>query len=208
MDPIDDAAAAALRGELVVFPTDTVYGIATIPHDPAATARLFDAKRRPRGLTLPVLVPNVEVARALARFDERADRLAGSMWPGALTLVLPRREASRSWPLGDDSATIGLRVPRHPMAFSILSAAGPLAVTSANRSGSTPARTCDELHSAFGEHVSVYLCQDEPLSGTASTVVDLTDVEARFLRGGPEDRGRVSDVLGAEAPLLDSRAPG
>ena len=206
MDPIGDAAAAAVRGELVVFPTDTVYGIATIPHDPAATARLFEAKRRPRGVTLPVLVASVEVARALARFDERADRLAGSLWPGGLTLVLPRQEASRSWELGDDVATIGLRVPRHPMALSILAAAGPLATTSANRSGGTPASTCDELQSTFGELVSVYLCQDEPIVGTASAVVDLTQADARLLRGGPEDADRISQALGAESSLLDSRA--
>lgn len=208
MDPIGDAAAAALRGALIVFPTDTVYGIATTPRDPAATARLFDAKRRPRDLTLPVLTATVEQARELATFDRRADLLAGSMWPGALTLVLPRAEASRSWQLGDHGATIGLRVPRHPMAFSLLSAAGPLAATSANRSGEPPARTCDELHAAFGAQVSVYLCLDEPLSGAASAVVDLTQGEARLLRGGAQDVNRIAEMLGGEGSLLDSRAPG
>jgi L-threonylcarbamoyladenylate synthase len=208
VDPIGDAVAAALRGELIVFPTDTVYGIATVPDDPDATTRLFDAKRRPGDLTLPVLVATVELARALARFDERAERLAEALWPGALTLVLPREGASRSWRLGGHAATIGLRVPRHPMAFSILSAAGPLATTSANRSGEAPAPTCDELHAAFGELVSVYLCQDEALVGRASTVVDLTQADVRLLRGDPEDANRVSDLLGAEASLLDSRPPG
>jgi len=208
MDPLGDAAAAALRGELIVFPTDTVYGIATIAHDPAATARLFEAKRRPRDLTIPVLTGTVEEARVLARFDERADRLAASMWPGALTLVLPREDASRSWRLGDRVDTIGVRVPRHPLTFSLLSATGPLAATSANRSGEPPAQTCEELHAVFGDLASVYLCQDHPLPGAASTVVDLTHPDARLLRGGSEDARRIAELLGVGAPLLDSRAPG
>lgn len=208
MTPVDDAVAAVARGELIVFPTDTVYGIGTRPDDPAATARVFEAKRRPRGLTLPVLCASLEEARTTARFDDRADRLASALWPGALTLVLPRLEASRSWELGADAATIGLRVPRHPLAFAVLSAAGPLAITSANRSGRPPARTCDDLHAAFGDLVCVYLCQQEPLEGTASTVVDLAHGDARLLRGGEVQAQRISQLLGAVAPLLDSPPPG
>ena len=89
-DPVEDAVAAARRGELIVFPTDTVYGIATRPDDPAATARLFDAKHRPRDLTLPVLVGNTTQGRAIARFDDRAERLAQALWP----LVSSRRTGS------------------------------------------------------------------------------------------------------------------
>jgi L-threonylcarbamoyladenylate synthase len=208
VDPVGDAVAAARRGELIVLPTDTVYGIAAAPGDPAATTRLFDAKRRRRGLTLPVLVASVERARALARFDERAHRLAEGLWPGALTLVLPREDASRSWELGEDVATIGLRVPKHLLAIRLLSAAGPLATSSANRSGEAPARTCDELHAAFRDLVSVYLCQDEPLPGTASAIVDLAHGDARLLRGDETDADRISELLGAGAALLDSRPPG
>lgn len=208
MDPIADAVAAVRSGGLIVFPTDTVYGIGTVPDDPAATARLFDAKHRPRDLTLPVLTATLGAARAVARFDDRAERLAAALWPGALTLVLPRTDASAGWDLGADGATIGVRVPSHPLATALLDAAGPLATTSANRSGEPPAVTCDELHATFGDGVDVYLCQEPPLSGAASTVVDLTHGDVRVLRAGGVDVGRIAQLLGEGAPLLDSPPPG
>lgn len=208
MDPIADAVAAVRSGGLIVFPTDTVYGIGTVPDDPAATASLFDAKHRPRDLTLPVLTATLGAARAVARFDDRAERLAAALWPGALTLVLPRTDASDGWDLGGDGETIGVRVPSHPLAVAVLDAAGPLATTSANRSGEPPAVTCDALHAAFGDRVAVYLCQEPPLSGTASTVVDLTHRDVRVLRAGGVDARRIAHLLGEGVPLLDSPPPG
>jgi tRNA threonylcarbamoyl adenosine modification protein (Sua5/YciO/YrdC/YwlC family) len=208
VDPIADAVAAVRSGGLIVFPTDTVYGVGTVPHDTAATARLFDAKDRPRDLTLPVLTATLDAARALARFDERAERLAAGLWPGPLTLVLPRTDASAGWDLGGDGGTIGVRMPSHPLALAILAAAGPLATTSANRSGDPPAVSCDELHATFGDRVAVYLCQEQPLSGSASTVVDLSHQDARVLRAGGVDAGRIEQLLGGGAPLLDSPPPG
>ena len=211
MTPIEDAADAVRRGELIVFPTDTVYGIAARPDDPSATARLFQAKGRPRKLALPVLVATAEVAQTLARFDDRADRLC-DLWPGALTIVLPRTDVSRPWELGGDADTIGLRAPRHPLATAILLAAGALATTSANRSSEPPARNCDDLHDAFGDSVAVYLCQDDPArrtrSGAASTVVDLAHGGARIVRTGGVDANTIAEVLGEEVPLLDSPSSG
>jgi tRNA threonylcarbamoyl adenosine modification protein (Sua5/YciO/YrdC/YwlC family) len=189
-----DAVEAASRGELIVFPTDTVYGIGTRPDDPAATQRLFDAKERPRDLTLPVLVPSAAAARAIARFDDRADRLAMALWPGALTLVLPRTPASEPWDLGGDRGSIGVRVPDHPLALGLL-AAGALATTSANRSGAAPATTCEELEAVFGERVSVYLCHDKPLTGTSSTVVSLLD-GIEVLREGDVEREMIVRLSG------------
>lgn len=183
--PIAEAIAAAQRGGLVVFPTDTVYGIGARPDDAEATGRVFEAKDRPQSLTLPVLAATTATARAIARFDERAERLAFALWPGALTLVLPRMPASQAWNLGGDEETIGVRVPDHPLALAVL-AAGPLATTSANRSGEPPATTCDDLVDAFGDAVEVYLCQDEPLVGAASTVVSLVG-ELDVLRTGAVD---------------------
>jgi len=185
--PIAEAVAAAQRGELIVFPTDTVYGIATRPDLASATARLFEAKARPLGLTLPVLVASAGAARGLARFDDRAERLAAACWPGGLTLVLPRSGLAQDWDLGGDVASIGVRVPAHPLALAILSATGPLAATSANRSGDPPATTCDELVEAFAGDVEVYLCADEPLTGAASTVVSLLGPELEVLRAGDLD---------------------
>jgi L-threonylcarbamoyladenylate synthase len=187
--PIAEAVAAALGGQLIVFPTDTVYGIAARPDRPGATARLFEAKARPQGLTLPILVPTVAEARRVARFDERAERLAAACWPGGLTLVLSRTPVSEDWDLGGDSASVGIRVPAHPLALGVLAEAGPLAVTSANRSGDPPATTCDELVTAFGGDVEVYLCQEEPLTGAASTVVSLLGPSLEVLRLGDLDPG-------------------
>ena len=208
MDPIADAVAAVRRGELIVFPTDTVYGIGASPYDPAATARVFDAKHRPRDLTLPVLAATREVAGTLARFDERAERLAATFWPGPLTLVLPRSRVSRTWDLGGHTATIGLRMPSHPLALAVLSSAGPLATTSANRTGTAPAGTCDELHATFGDLVAVYLCEDRPSVGTVSTVVDLTHHDARILRVGGVQVDDIAQLMSVRAPLLDSPPPG
>jgi tRNA threonylcarbamoyl adenosine modification protein (Sua5/YciO/YrdC/YwlC family) len=208
VDPIVDAVVAVRSGRLIVFPTDTVYGVGTVPHDAAATARLFEAKRRPRDLTLPVLTGSLDAARAVAWFDDRAERLAASLWPGPLTLVLPRTDTSTGWELGGEGGTIGVRMPSHPLALAVLNAAGPLATTSANRSGEQPAMTCDELHAAFGDQVAVYLCQEQPLTGAASTVVDLTQGDVRVVRAGGVDADRIEQLLGGGAPLLDSPPPG
>jgi tRNA threonylcarbamoyl adenosine modification protein (Sua5/YciO/YrdC/YwlC family) len=187
--PIAEAAAAARRGALIVIPTDTVYGIATRPDDPRATSRLFEAKGRPADLALPVLAASVDVARELASFDERAERVATALWPGALTLVLPRAAASRAWELGGGGATIAVRVPRHPLAIAVLERAGALAATSANRSGEPPARTCEELELTFGDMVDVYICEERELAGEASAVVDLSGSQPRVLRAGGLDPG-------------------
>jgi tRNA threonylcarbamoyl adenosine modification protein (Sua5/YciO/YrdC/YwlC family) len=203
--PLGEAADAVRRGELVVFPTDTVYGIGTRPDDSAATGRVFDAKRRPRDLELPVLVATLEQARTIAELDHRSERLAVALWPGPLTLVLPRGADASRWELGGDPTTIGVRAPRHPLALSLLADTGPLAVTSANRSGQPPARTCDELERLFGDAVSVFLCQDEPLDGVASTVLDLAHGSPRLLRQGAVTLDDVAELLPDEAPLLDSR---
>jgi tRNA threonylcarbamoyl adenosine modification protein (Sua5/YciO/YrdC/YwlC family) len=197
-DPIRDAAEAALRGEAIVMPTDTVYGIATRPDDPAATSRLFAAKERPPDLELPVLVPSTAAAREIASFDERAAVLTQRFWAGPLTLVLPRTDASRAWHLGGDPRTIGVRMPHHTLALAVLARTGPLAVTSANRSGLPTPPTCDGVHAVFGDLVAVYLCDGAPLEGTASTVVDLAHGEPRVLRRGGIDEVELLAVL-AEA---------
>jgi L-threonylcarbamoyladenylate synthase len=193
--PVEEAAAAALAGQPIVFPTDTVYGIGTRPDDPSATARLFEAKQRPRDLELPVLVPSVGSARAIASFDDRADALALSFWAGPLTIVLPRAEASREWELGGDAGTIGVRMPHHPLTLALLERTGPLAVSSANRSGEPTPTTCEELSDVFGETVAVYVCDEGPLGQVASSVVDLTGGLPRMLRTGAVTEGDVRAAL-------------
>ena len=193
--PVDAAASAALAGSPVVFPTDTVYGIGTRADDPEATARLFEAKARPRDLELPVLVPSAGSARQIAVFDERADVLALAFWAGPLTIVLPRADASRAWDLGGDPGTIGVRMPHHPLTLALLARTGPLAVSSANRSGEQPPSTCEELRNVFGDAVAIYLCADGPLGQVASSVVDLTRDGPRMLRTGAVSEDDVRDAL-------------
>lgn len=187
-----------------MLPTDTVYGIGTRPNDPRATARLFDAKGRPRDLELPVLVPSTAAARDIAVFDERAEALALRFWAGPLTIVLRRTEASRAWELGGDPGTIGVRMPHHPMALAVLALTGPLAVTSANRSGEPTPSTCEGVVGVFGDLVEMYLCADEPLEGSPSTVVDLSQGEPRIVRRGTIDPETAIAVTAADGE--DERA--
>jgi L-threonylcarbamoyladenylate synthase len=198
MDPIEEAVRAALQGRLIVLPTDTVYGIGARPDDPVATGRLFEAKGRPRGLGLPVLVPSRAAAEDVSVFDERARSLAGRFWPGPLSLVLPRAERSRGWHLGEGVGTIAVRMPHDLLALAVLARTGPLAVTSANRSSEPTLTTCEGLREVFGDEVDVYLCREEPLEGRPSTVVDLTGGAPRILRPGALGAADISEAL--EAP--------
>ena len=195
-DPVHEAATAALAGHLIVIPTDTVYGVGTRPDERAATARLFRAKDRPRDLVLPVLCPGVETTRELAGFDERANRLAEAFWPGPLTIVLPRSDRSRDWDLGADEETIGLRVPRHRLALAVLVLTGPLAVTSANRSGEPTPQACDGVREVFRDDVEIYICDDRPSAGLSSTVVDLAHGKPRVLRAGALSPEAVLEAAG------------
>jgi len=185
------------RGELVVFPTDTVYGLAARPDAAGATQQLFEAKRRPRGLTLPVLVADVVAAQTTAVFDHRAGLLAKRFWPGGVTLVLPRAPAARGWDLGEETETVGVRVPADDVALSLLERTGPLAVTSANRSGEPTPPSCEGVQAELGDAVAVYLCAGRR-SGRPSTLVDLTGPELWVLRRG------VIPVVDLETALTES----
>lgn len=200
--PADEALAAAARalatGACVVLPTDTVYGVGARPDVPGATDRIFALKRRPRDLTLPVLAAGTSDAAAVAELDERAIRLAERFWPGALTLVLPRSDAARAWDLGAERATVGVRVPAHPVAGALLARTGPLAVTSANLSGRPTPPTCAGVREVLGEGVAVYLCADGIGERVPSTVVTLVGEEPRILREG---------ALGTEEILATIRGP-
>jgi L-threonylcarbamoyladenylate synthase len=184
---LEVAVTAVRDGKAIIFPTDTVYGIGARPDDPAATGAVFEAKERPRDLALPVLAASVDDAARIAAFDARATRLAEAFWPGTLTIVLPRSERSRMWDLGGDGMSIGVRVPGHPLTLELLRRTGPLAVTSANRSGEAPGEDRDALVAIFGDRVGAYLGDPFPLRGTASTVIDLTGPEALILRRGDLD---------------------
>ena len=180
---VKQAAEALTAGDIVGVPTDTVYGLAADPFHTGASDRLFALKRRPRSVELPVLVASEEEALTLTiAVPAAARRLMASYWPGALTLVLPRRPDLNA-DLGDDDATVGLRCPGHPVPLALCDAVGPLATTSANRHGDQPATTASELASAFGAGVALIL-DAGVCNRTASTVVDCTGQEPRLLREG------------------------
>lgn len=194
--PALKAAEEALSaGELVVFPTDTVYGVAASPDIPRATDRLFTAKRRSRGLTLPILAAAVEDAAGVAVFDARALTLGDHFWPGGLTMILPRAPRAKDWDLGDEHETVGVRIPDHPVALGLLARTGPLAVTSANRSGEPTPPTCGGVRTSLGDTVAVYLCAGSARGDIPSTVVDLTGPEPKVRREGAVPIEALLDVL-------------
>ena len=189
------AAEALAAGRVVGIPTDTVYGLAVDPAAPGATDRVFEAKRRPRDVDLPVLVSDLEQAMSLVTaVPAVATRLMEHYWPGALTLVLPRRPDLAA-DLGDDEATIGIRCPNHPVPLALCRAAGPLATTSANLHGEPTSVSAAEVADIFGSEVALVL-DGGPCTGSPSTVVDCTGVEPRLLREGRIPWSEVQEAVG------------
>ncbi|HJQ77183.1 MAG TPA: L-threonylcarbamoyladenylate synthase [Acidimicrobiia bacterium] len=181
---IGDALAAILDGQVVGLPTDTVYGIGADPFNPDAVALLFELKGRPAHKPVGLLVATVEQAREIGEISGDAAELAARHWPGALTLVVTPKVVMADWVGDQQTRTIGIRVPHHPVALDLLTIGGPLAVTSANVSGGAEAMSDEEARDVFGESVAVYIEGTAP-GGEASTVVDATGGELVVLRQGP-----------------------
>jgi tRNA threonylcarbamoyl adenosine modification protein (Sua5/YciO/YrdC/YwlC family) len=184
----DDAIAALERGELIGLPTDTVYGVAADPGRRDAVEALFAAKGRPGVNPIPILCADVAQARSVGVLDDTVAAIADRHWPGGLTLVVRRVPGSSDW-VGDPVAdTVGVRVPDHPVALEVLHRFGPLAVTSANRSGEEPATDEAGAEAALGDAVAVYL-PGRGSGGPPSTVVDATGDPVRVLRRGAVEWG-------------------
>lgn len=180
------AAERAIRdGHLIVLPTDTVYGVGADAFSATAVQRLLDAKGRGRDKPPPVLIPQVGTLEALAiDIPTWLRRLLEELWPGALTVVL-RAQPSLSWDLGETHGTVAVRLPGDDDTRRLLEATGPLAVSSANRSGEPPASTVDDAQQMLGDRVAVYL-DGGPSGGTVgSTILDATGGTPRILREGP-----------------------
>ena len=181
---LQDAIHALRKGLVVGVPTDTVYGIAVDPADPTAVRTLFELKGRPGHLPLVVLVASLAQAESLVDLTTAARRMISAHWPGALTAVL-RSKVELAEGVGDHGrGTLAIRMPDHRLLAELLSRSGPLAVTSANRSGVRPALDASEARMALGDGVAVYLagrCE----GGRPSTVADLTRDPPRILREGP-----------------------
>lgn len=181
---ITAAAHAIERGELVVLPTDTVYGIGADAFSPTAVARLLAAKGRGRQMPPPVLVPHLRTLDGLATsIPDAARELAEALWPGALTLIL-KAQPSLAWDLGETHGTVALRMPDHAAALALLETTGPMAVSSANLSGQEAAMTAAEADGQLGSSVAVYLDSGRAPGGVSSTIVDFTGAEPKIVRAG------------------------
>ncbi|MCB1013851.1 MAG: threonylcarbamoyl-AMP synthase [Acidimicrobiales bacterium] len=194
-EAVERAVVALRSGGAVVLPTDTVYGLAALPTVDGAVDRLYALKGRPADMPVAVLVADVEQVRALADLPDPARRLAGAFWPGPLTLVLPRRPGL-DLPLGGAAATIGVRWPDHPLVARLATAVGPLATTSANRTGRPTPVTAGEAAASLTGDVAAVL-DGGPCAGTASTVVDVTGPEPVVLREGGLVEAQVRAALAA-----------
>jgi L-threonylcarbamoyladenylate synthase len=192
---LDAAAAAIARGELVLLPTDTVYGVAADAFTPAAVTGLLAAKNRGRTMPVPVLIAESStLAGLVVNLPPVAHELARAFWPGGLTLVL-EHAPSLAWDLGDAEGTVAVRLPDDELARELLRRTGPLAVSSANRSGRPAATTAEEAVGQLGAQAAVVLDGGPRTGSGASTIVDCTGTVPRVLRVGAvpvEDLRRVA----------------
>ncbi|WAX56722.1 L-threonylcarbamoyladenylate synthase [Jatrophihabitans cynanchi] len=181
---LSSAAHCVSSGQLVVLPTDTVYGIGANAFDPVAVADLLAAKGRGRDMPVPVLVGSWSTIDGLVNVvTDQARALIEAFWPGGLTLVVTHAP-SLDWDLGDARGTVAVRMPLHPVAIELLEATGPMAVSSANRSGQPAATTAEEARAQLGDDVALYLDGGPAEAGIASTIVDVTAEVPRVLRAG------------------------
>ncbi len=212
---IERAARALRAGRLVAFPTETVYGLGAVATDDRAVAAIFAAKGRPRRNPLIVHVEGRARAAGLARWNDRAERLAIRFWPGALTLILPRAPSCPLSPLvSAGGTTIGLRAPAHPVARALLHATAlPVAAPSANPAGGVSPTTADHVAQGLGDQIDIILDGGRCQIGIESTVLDLTETVPRLLRPGGVSRAALEAELGPLATGPDDpgetpRSPG
>ena len=189
------AAKAVQDGRLVMLPTDTVYGVGADAFDPQAVQLLLSAKGRGRQMPPPVLVSAKTTLEALASaVPDWARGLVDELWPGPLTLVL-RQQPSLQWDLGETRGTVAVRMPDHDVALELLARTGPLAVSSANRTGLPAATDADDAEEMLGEHVRVLLDAGPTPGPVPSTILDCTGDQPRMLRDGALTRDRLDQVL-------------
>jgi len=199
------AATTAIRaGELVVLPTDTVYGLGADAFDPVAVARLLEAKGRDRATPPPVLVGSPATLEALStQLPEWARVLVEHYWPGPLTLVV-RQQPSLQWDLGETRGTVAVRMPHDKVALELLARTGPLAVSSANLTGMPAATDADQAAEMLASQVAVILDGGPTQDDKPSTIVDCTGSQPRVLRVGAIGVEELRTVLaGVEVAVVD-----
>ncbi|MET8469470.1 L-threonylcarbamoyladenylate synthase [Streptomyces sp. NPDC006422] len=179
-----EAASAVRRGELVVLPTDTVYGIGADAFTPEAVGDLLEAKGRGRSMPTPVVIPSPNTLHGLVTdFSEMAWELVDAFWPGGLTIVA-KQQPSLQWDIGETRGTVAIRMPLHPVAIELLTEVGPMALSSANLSGHPAPEDCDAAQQMLGDSVSVYLDGGPTPGNIPSSIVDVTGKVPVLLREG------------------------
>ncbi|MDO4258931.1 MAG: L-threonylcarbamoyladenylate synthase [Actinomycetaceae bacterium] len=199
-EDLDRVSAIVRAGDLVVLPTDTVYGIGALADNPGAVAAVLAAKGRGRQMPPPVLVADPEdIDRLCAEIPPTAYRLASAHWPGGLTVILKARP-DLGWDLGETGGTLALRMPDHPIALELLARTGPLAVTSANLTGAAPATDIHQAMADFGPKVAAYIDGGPTRGLTPSTILDLSRDSVRAIRLGTISLEELSATCGQAIP--------
>jgi len=200
---LSSATLAVQKGKLVVLPTDTVYGVGADAFDPMAVRELLAAKGRGREMPPPVLVSAATTLDALAsRVPDYARRLVEEFWPGPLTLVCTQ-QSSLQWDLGETRGTVAVRMPDHELALALLERTGPMAVSSANKTGEPAAEDADAAERMLGEDVAIILDGGPVSGGLASTIVDVTGERPRLLRLGALSVESLDDALHHHGVRID-----
>ncbi|RLG98815.1 threonylcarbamoyl-AMP synthase [Candidatus Bathyarchaeota archaeon] len=190
------AAGTIKKGGLVVYPTDTVYGLGCNPFDTNAVNRVFEVKGR-TGKPLPVLAYSIKDAQKIATFNQKALKIAKAFWPGSVTLILPKKPELPNI-VTCNRNSVGVRVPNHEVALELIRLSNGLLIgTSANKTGEAPPKTPEEAIKQLGERVDIVLDGGAVPVGTPSTVVDLTTEKPVIIREGPIRLKSVLKVLGA-----------
>ena len=181
---LNQAVELLRDGGVVAFPTDTVYGVGVDPFQPEAVRKLYRIKGRPDDKPIAILVGSIADVEQVARSaSEPFSRLADRFWPGGLTLILEARDLPPEITVG--GSTVGVRMPDHPLTLELLREfGGPIATTSANKSGEEPATSAGEVGAQLGNRVDLIVDGGTTFTKVASTVLDLSVSPAKILRHG------------------------
>jgi L-threonylcarbamoyladenylate synthase len=200
---ITAAVAGLKRGEVIAFPTETLYGLGADALNPAAVEKVFQLKGRDSKNPIPVLVADREMLFSLvASVPSLAEKLIVRFWPGPLTIILPARRDIPA-PLVNAAGGVGVRISSQTIAAELVKALGhPLTATSANPSGQPPARTAQEAKEYFSDQIDIFIDGGTLASTTGSTVVEVLDDSLKIIRAGDIDRSQLEHVLGAERILV------
>lgn len=194
LDAISSALEILKQGKLVAFPTETVYGLGALAFDGDAVEGIYAAKDRPIEKAIPILLGGLEdLEKVAANVPSMATNLASRFWPGPLTLVVPKHPNLPD--IVSASPTVGVRVPDHSVAHALLTAAGPMAVTSANISGQASPKTAGDVYHQLNGRIPIILDGGESPGGVPSTVVDCTGAEPVILREGPITLDQILQTL-------------